>query len=260
MQPADELTMRIPTIRGIIDRRLLVNYRVDPDVLASLLPPPFRPKLVDGMGMVGICLIRLKSVRPVWLPAWAGISSENAAHRAAVQWDDHGEVREGVYIRRRDTDSRLNALGGGRLFPGIHHHACFAVSETPERFEVALHSGDGATNVEVRARLADAWSTSSIFPSLVAASAFFQAGSVGYSATANESRYDGLELRCDTWDVEPLAVGHVRSSYFDDATIFPRGSIEFDNALLMRGIEHLWHGLPDLCCEAASPVEAAASV
>lgn len=252
--------MRIPTIRGVIDRRLLVNYRVDPDVLASLLPPSFRPRLVDGMGMVGICLIRLKHVRPAWLPAWAGVSSENAAHRAAVEWDDHGETLEGVYIRRRDTDSRLNALGGGRFFPGIHHHACFAVSETATRFEVGLRSGDGETDVEVRGRLTDAWPTSSIFPSLAAASAFFQAGSVGYSATASTTRYDGLELRCDTWDVQPLAVDYVRSSYFDDEKIFPRGSIEFDNALLMRGVEHHWRGLPDLCCEAASPVEAAASV
>jgi len=249
--------MKIPTIRGLIDRRLLVNYRVDADVLASLLPPPFRPKLVDGMGMVGICLIRLKSVRPAWLPAWAGVSSENAAHRAAVQWDERGETREGVYIRRRDTDSRLNTFGGGRLFPGIHHHARFAVSETATHFEVALRSGDGETDVEVRGHLADALPKSSIFASLAAASAFFQAGSVGYSTTANKSRYDGLELRCDTWAVEPLAVDHVRSSYFGDATIFPHGSIEFDNALLMRGVEHCWQGLPDLCCDAASPVAAA---
>src|SRR5687767_8524173 len=106
--------MRLPLIRGVIDRRILVNYRVDPAVLAPTLPPPFRPKLYQGHGMVGICLIRLRSVRPQFLPAWLGISSENAAHRAAVEWDDGGRVREGVYIRRRDTSSRLNALAGGR--------------------------------------------------------------------------------------------------------------------------------------------------
>lgn len=46
--------MRIPVMRGVIDRRILVNYRVDPEVLAPLLPAPFRPKLVGGFGMVGI--------------------------------------------------------------------------------------------------------------------------------------------------------------------------------------------------------------
>jgi hypothetical protein len=119
--------MRIPVIRGIMDRRILVNYRVAPSVLTPLLPAPFRPKLIHGFGLVGICLIRLKRVRPKFVPSWFGVASENAAHRMAVEWDDHGKVREGVYVRRRDTDSRLNALAGGRLFPGIHHHAGFVV-------------------------------------------------------------------------------------------------------------------------------------
>jgi hypothetical protein len=109
--------MRLPLIRGVIDRRILVNYRVDPAVLAATLPPPFRPKLHRGYGMVGICLIRLRGVRPRFVPSWLGISSENAAHRSAVEWDEGGRVREGVYIRRRDTSSRLNALAGGRVFP-----------------------------------------------------------------------------------------------------------------------------------------------
>ena len=46
--------MRIPVLRGVIDRRLLVNFRVDPDVLARVLPSPFRPMLANGMGMAGI--------------------------------------------------------------------------------------------------------------------------------------------------------------------------------------------------------------
>ena len=132
--------MRIPVVRGVIDRRILVNYRVDPSVLAPLLPAPFRPKVIHGVGMVGICLIRPKQVRPTFVPSWLGISSENAAHRTAVEWDDDGTVREGVYVRRRDSDSWLNSWAGGRIFPGIHHHARFTVRETAENdLSRALH-------------------------------------------------------------------------------------------------------------------------
>jgi hypothetical protein len=46
--------MRLPVVRGVIDRRILVNYRVDPDVVARTLLPPFRPKLHRGYGFVGI--------------------------------------------------------------------------------------------------------------------------------------------------------------------------------------------------------------
>ena len=51
--------MRAPAIRAVMERRLLVNYRVDPELLAALLPAPFRPVLVAGYGVAGICLIRL---------------------------------------------------------------------------------------------------------------------------------------------------------------------------------------------------------
>src|SRR5436190_5501959 len=153
--------MRIPVIRGVIDRRILVNYHVDPSALAPLLPAPFRPKVTHGVGMVGICLIRLKNVRPTFLPSWLGIASENAAHRTAVEWDDNGTVRAGVYVRRRDTNSWLNSWAGGRLFPGIQHHAKFTVEEAGDRYHVALRSDDGVTSLAVRGRRSDTLPASS---------------------------------------------------------------------------------------------------
>lgn len=51
-----------PRVRGDIERRLLVNYRVDPDVVAR--------------------------IRPAGAPKWVGLRSENAAHRVAVEWRD----------------------------------------------------------------------------------------------------------------------------------------------------------------------------
>ena len=97
--------MKLPTIRGLIDRRILANYRIAPDALARILPSPFRPKLINGFGIAGICLIRLKEIRPRGVPKLLGISSENAAHRIAVEWDDEGagQVRQGVFIPRRDS-------------------------------------------------------------------------------------------------------------------------------------------------------------
>ena len=239
--------MKIPVIRGVIDRRILVNYRVDPAVLARLLPSPFRPQTFRGSGFVGICLIRLKRIRPKFLPAWCGIASENAAHRVAVEWDDQGVTRTGVYVRRRDTDSWLNSLAGGRVFPGVHHHAKFDVHETANDLSVALKSDDDETSMTVRCHRTTQLPESSLFKSIDEASEFFQMGALGYSESNAKGRYQGLELHCLNWSVQPLAVDEVRSSFFDDETQFPKGSIEFDCALLMEGIEHEWHSRPDLC-------------
>lgn len=241
--------MRIPVIRGLIDRRILVNYRVDPNVLARSLPEPFRPKLVNGLGVAGICLIRLKHIRPRFAPRFVGISSENAAHRLAVQWDHNGEMHEGVYIPRRDTSSRLNTLVGGRLFPGVHHHARFRVSENDDEFGVVMASDDGTTHLTVQGRVATELPADSLFPSLKAASEFFERGSVGYSATRAHGKFDGLELRAFTWQATPLAVDRIESSFFQDGNRFPPGAAQFDCALVMRGVEHEWHGRECLCLD-----------
>ncbi len=243
---------RWSAVRGVIDRRILANYRLDPEAAARQLPASFRPKLVNGYAVGGLCLIRLKHIRPAWVPLPIGIGSENAAHRLAVVWDDHGVEREGVYIPMRDTGSRLNTLVGGRLFPGRHHHALYQVKETADRFEVAFRSDDHSASMRIVARVSDTFPSDSIFGDLDTASRFFENGSLGYSATPARGRFDGLELACSTWGVRPLEVEAVQSSFFDDPERFPPGTAGFDCALLMRGIDHRWHQRGVMCCEPAT--------
>lgn len=240
--------IRLPTITGIIDRRILANYRVDPATMAGILPPPFRPLCVNGFAIGGICLIRLKKIKPKMLPIPWGIGSENAAHRIAVEWDADGKTNRGVYIPRRDTNSRLNSLAGGRIFPGVHHHASFVVNESENYYSITMDSDDGQVSVHVSGAVSPKFCESSIFGSLQTASEFFALGALGYSDTGIKGKFDGLELQCQHWHVESLAVDEIRSSYFDDQSRFPSGSVKFDCALLMQEIIHQWHGRPDLCC------------
>ncbi|NEN25236.1 hypothetical protein G3O08_17200 [Cryomorpha ignava] len=232
--------MKIPTIKGVIDRRILINYQVDKDVLENYLPEPFKPKLVNGKGIAGICLIRLKEIRPKGLPKQIGISSENGAHRIAVEWTENGKLKEGVFIPRRDTSSKLNSLAGGTIFPGIHHLAEFTVKESEGNYEVAFISGDN-TSLSIIAKETDKWNNESVFENLEHVSKFFENGSIGYSPYNMD--FDGLELKAYTWKVSILEVEKVESSFFEDKSIFPEGSVKFDNALLMKDIEHEWIGL-----------------
>lgn len=240
-------SLQLPVIEGTISRRILANYRVEPAVARRLLPAPFRPKVHRGWAMAGICLIRLAQVRPAFLPLAVGVGSENAAHRFAVEWTDaDGRVREGVYIPRRDTSSRFNTLVGGRLFPGLHNHARFDVDESANRFSIAMTSDDGECRLSIRGQRTAEIPRDSVFASLEEASDFFEAGSLGYSATRQPDRFEGLELRCQSWQVSPLAVEQVESRFFDDRKLFPAGSAQFDGALLMENIAHQWIGHPPL--------------
>jgi len=238
--------MQLPKVHGIIKRRLLVNFRVDPAVMQRQLPAPFRPKLHQGQAIAGICLIRLEGIRPHRFPRLLGLSSENAAHRIAVLWEDETGLHEGVYIPRRDTGSLVNHLTGGRLFPGEHQRAAFHVVEYEERISLHMRSADGRVEIDLAGHSASGLPEDSTFRDLDDASAFFEAGGVGYSVTAAGRRLDGVALKTDSWEIAPLAMDRVHSSYFADREMFPAGSIRFDCALIMRNISHEWESVGNM--------------
>lgn len=238
--------MKLPELVGDVERRLLINYRVEPDVIASLLPGPFRPHLVNGYAVAGICMIRLGSMRPAGVPGRVGLTSENAAHRVAVEWDTADGPQTGVYIPRRDSDSLINVAVGGRLFPGVHHRARFDVTESASQLRVAFAARDGSAAVSVDVRLADELTGSRLFADTAAASAFFEQGSIGFSDTRDPCRFDGLALHTTAWKVEPGIAVTAESSFFADPALFPKGSAELDCALVMRQIPVRWRPLAPL--------------
>jgi hypothetical protein len=135
---------------------------------------------------------------------------------------------------------------GGRIFPGEQNKAAFTVEESESEIRFSMESRDGEIKVGLAGRISDALPNSSVFSSLSAASSFFEPGSLGYSVTGDAHRLDGIELETKEWRVEPLALDRVNSSYFADEGRFPKGSAEFDHALIMRNIAHEWHSASDL--------------
>jgi hypothetical protein len=221
---------------GVIRHRLLLNYRADPDVIARLLPPGFRPQLVRGHAVVGICLLRLERLRPQGLPAWIGARSDNAAHRIAVEWDGPEGTEAGVFVLRRDTSDWLPRLVGGRAFPGAHGPARFVVSSVGSALRIDYDTVDGIA-VRTRSTPAAAWH-SELFDSATEASDFFRAGRCGWSED-RRGRMEGLDMEACTWSVEPVDVDGW-SSFWEDRGRFPSGSVVRDASLLMRDLPVTW--------------------
>lgn len=234
--------MLLPIIHGYIDRRILINFTANPDAVRKIIPPPFRPKIYKDKAIVGICLIRLKNIKPKGLPDFLGVSSENGAHRIAVEWDEDDITKDGVYIPRRDTSLRLNTLLGGRLFPGKHHLAKFNVKEANGKYHVDFTSSDN-THISIDASETNRFDPNSIFETLDNASGFFEKGAVGYSP--NRDKFEGLKLDTYRWQVQPLDVKDVHSSFFENENVFPKDSVRFDHALLMTKVEHEWKSVKD---------------
>jgi hypothetical protein len=227
-----------------------VNYRVAPNALLPLLPRGFRPQLVAGEAIAGVCLIWLDQVRPDFarvLPI--GLQSQSAAHRVAVEWDSADGPTRGVFILRRDTSSSLVRWAGGRLFPGAHGRARFDVRETEDALALSMVARDG-TVVEVTGTDGDTLPRGSVFRSLAETSAFFEGGALGYSPGLDAGRIEGFRLETQDWRVRPFSVTSLRSSFFDKTTPFPSGTVRFDHALVMRQIDARWRVAPDFASAA----------
>ena len=226
--------MKMPTLDANISRRLLINYRLDPEVAQSLLPPGLRPRLVGDAAVGGICLLRLSAVRPQWIGANVGWGAENSAHRIAVEWDDESGTQNGVFIPVRHSSSRLPVVLGGTLLPGRHEHAKFTVSESPSRIAIDARARD----MWVHADVSDSteW-TGTLFGSLGEASKFLREGSTGWSPAKDGKTLEGLELSTRQWDVGSTEIHDVGSSYFD--SLHP-GAAELDHVLVMRDIPATW--------------------
>jgi uncharacterized protein YqjF (DUF2071 family) len=223
----------------VIERRLLVSYRIDPDQVQALLPDVFRPQLVNGHAVGGVCFIRMGALRPAHFPRAAGVTTENAAHRFAVEWDDDQGSHTGVWIPRRDTNSRTTAAMGASIFPGAYHHARFQVTESADTIRIGVRSRDRAIQLSVSAAPATALD-SQLFANLDEAADFFRRGALGFSPSTAHGCLDGVHLHSTNWTARPMSISAMNSSLFDDATTFPEGSRALDSALLMTNITARW--------------------
>jgi hypothetical protein len=222
-----------------IERRLLVNYRIDPQVVTRQLPPPFRPQLVSGWAVGGVCFIRLGGLRPACFPSAVGMTTENVAHRFAVEWDDDHGTQVGVFIPRRDTNSPITALAGDKVFPGVHRLARFTIHEHRSEFQIAVASRDGTLGLSVAAH-GSTFLGGELFGSLEDAVSFFRGGSLGYSPSGVTHRLIGVRIQSRTWDARPVTVRHMASSMFDDPSVFPKGSCTLDFGLVVRNLPVRW--------------------
>jgi hypothetical protein len=240
--------VRTPVLQGTIERRVLVVYRIDPAAVLDLIPSPFEAQVVNGCAVGAISLTKLTDVRPQGFPALLGVSGEHATHLFAVKWTDQRRPAVGVFVAKRHTSSRLTAVVGDRLFPGAYERADFATEEQPSKLHVASASRHGTCVVDAAVRTTsdttDGVNGSELFAFTVEASLLFRRGAVGYSLRRKGGVLDGVEMRTRTWNMEHAVIDHVRSSYFDDLTVFPAGTATVDSAFVMCNVDADWRAAP----------------
>jgi hypothetical protein len=88
--------------------------------------------------------------------------------------------------------------------------AKFNVIESGENYHIDFTSSDD-TQISIDANEVKTFDTNSIFETLENVSDFFEKGAVGYSP--NGKKFDGLKLETYRWEVKPLHVSKVKSTF-----------------------------------------------
>jgi len=227
-----------PSIEGICERRVIINFRVDPEFINKQLPAPFKLLTVKDYAIAGICLIRLKEMRPIGFPKQLGFSSENAAPRIAVQWAENGAFVSGAYIPKRYSSSSVNSSISGAFFPALFEHAYFECDESDAHYKILASSKIDGFELEVDAHQTTQLEPGSVFDSTEQASDFIKDAVIGYSPAQQKGRFNGIQLKTYSWKAEPLKLNSLSYNVME---AFPEGKATFDSALLMRNIKHEWH-------------------
>jgi hypothetical protein len=102
----------------------------------------------------------------------------------------------------------------------------------------------GRGSLHVIARAMGAFEDSTL-GSLDDAHAFFRDGGPGFSPTP-DGRFAGIDLKAESWQLDPVAVTGMEAAWFDDLNRFPQGTAVFDSALVMRRTSSRWRGVPDV--------------
>lgn len=226
--------MFLPSLSARIARRVLLNLRVDPEYWSrsGRLPSRLEPVDVDGASIAGVCLIRLRELRPAWAPRGLGVSTEGAAFRVACRDRDRNGARC-VAIIGRWTSSRLVRWTDG-VTPMHHRFARFTSTETASSVEITVNDAAVGDTCHVKASATAAWPGDSVFGSVDEASAFFAQEADGHTVGDGGACLGGVSLTVPEWRVTPLAVEEVTFPWL------PQDVFDVDHALLMRDAESTW--------------------
>ena len=123
--------------------QLIVNYRVDPEVAAALLPAHIRPRIVNGHAVAGLVLGR-----------------DTAEHRLAVE--------SGAYLLNSDAASLVTEERAGRVYASFNGAETVDVSVRPahvweSRLSGAARAGARFAGVVAAVPVAIDWVRSSYF-------------------------------------------------------------------------------------------------
>lgn len=231
---------RLAQATGILEDTVLLNFRTDPNVLKRLLPAPFVPRLVDGYGLVGILMFKMRDLACETNMGLPSPPSDHVLYRVAVSWQQGTRTHHGMYLLRHEVNTRLPVRQRKRgLFPVAAQPVRWHKAPEAGKFEWSLQTRN-RTRLKVQARLAAYFPPGSVFDSLDQASVFFQKERAAIAPRFQKSVFANTRFLPLNWAVKPLFIESLQTDMDQLGNLFPKGHIFFDSGLIWPQIPCKW--------------------
>jgi uncharacterized protein YqjF (DUF2071 family) len=222
---------------GTVTRRFLISYPVEPELLASRVPPGAELSLAAGKAWVSACFVHIDDMRPAGTPRALGMQFHYLIHRtrALLPYPD-GVRRESVLILEPNIDrSLLSCLG--RLSAGVRFEVRdVTLEESSAGWRLRMSRADELLfDAEIPRDFTDVLPAGSRFASAQAADAFLLG--VAYGGEWHSDR-ERLRLLAETHDPWSTLVGTCRTHTNAFLEALGAGGTEADHVITMTDIPH----------------------
>ena len=127
---------------------LFAHWSVEPEAMATVVPPEFQLDLWDGRAWLGVAPFLLTGLRPRLLPAAPALSRFLETN---VRTYVRRNGRPGVYFFSLDATSRLAVHGARLLYRLPYHRARGSIEITRGSVRYSLCRGEGGRSVRLQA-------------------------------------------------------------------------------------------------------------
>jgi len=236
------MLMHIPrSVTAVLEERLLFNFRVAPEKLATQLPVPWlAPLAINGFGVLSFCILRLKEVT-IWpLPGtvigWRTIS---CAYRCGVLDASGGSPQPAVWIVDRLSDlpiiSKLSPWLLNDTLPVIRPR----IQHDGDRIEVEIDFPDTQKLFKAKLEPArDGEFRSEIFRTMQEFSTFIHAGITSYAASIFGDALTKIDLIKEDPVYRPYSA-QVDFSWLDST--WRNANLKLDSAVRAHGGTYRWN-------------------
>jgi hypothetical protein len=253
------------TMRGVIDRCVLLNYRTPVSSVERFVPRGLRLRTKGGFAFWNVVVCRVHRMRHALAPAALGITYCHVAYRLLVEAElADSSVVSGLHFIRSDANNGLVGLGGNIMSDFRFHGALIDITQTDTRFTATGRSHDGVGNFDLTARDKPAvkLSAGSPFQSRTEAAEFLKYTPVGLAPNRAGSalRLSEVLRNESAWHSTPLEVDRQFFAFFHSAR---QKAVTLELAERVEPIDYRWRigrsaRLAPLPAE-ASPTEGAAT-